>query len=232
MKVLIKKGHLKPLESRPLPDPFLPKHNAAKYCAFHQQHGHDIDQCFRLCCEIQDLIDNKVIAPPEKPNTTTNPLLTHNQVPPPQNLNLIHTLAVPYNPSVYITPSHLPKPTLFIPESTDLCMMDTSNHPSNPQPKPVVTLTVDRKPTLEEGTSLLPESSEDLFGEMYDPSCYIVLIVQIKSELVLPMAMEVNVVGADGPNQDLDDLAELEEDLANLQFFDEQDQRNVRIAMV
>ncbi|GMQ01406.1 hypothetical protein CsSME_00048057 [Camellia sinensis var. sinensis] len=221
IKVLIKKGHLKPLESRSLPDPLPPKHDLAKYCAFHQQHGHDTDQCFRLCYEIQDLIDNKVIAPPEKPNTTTNPLPTHNQVPPPRNLNLIHTLAIPYDPSIYITPSHLSKPTLFIPESTDLCMMDTSNHPSNHQPKLVVTLTVNRKSTLEEGTSSLPESSKDLSGGMYDPSYYIVLIVQIKPELVLPTAVEVNVVRAGGPYQDLDDLAELEEDLDNLKFFDE-----------
>ncbi|KAF5932942.1 hypothetical protein HYC85_029113 [Camellia sinensis] len=34
--VLIKKGHLKLLEPRPLPDPLPPKHNLTKYCAFHQ----------------------------------------------------------------------------------------------------------------------------------------------------------------------------------------------------
>ena len=59
--VLIRKGHLKPLEPRPLPERLLPTHNPAKYCAFHQQHGHDTDQCFRLRHEVQDLIDNGVI---------------------------------------------------------------------------------------------------------------------------------------------------------------------------
>ncbi|KAF5933516.1 hypothetical protein HYC85_029687 [Camellia sinensis] len=41
--VLIRKGHLKPLEPRPLPNPLPPSHNPAKYCAYHQQHGHDTD---------------------------------------------------------------------------------------------------------------------------------------------------------------------------------------------
>ncbi|KAF5933768.1 hypothetical protein HYC85_029939 [Camellia sinensis] len=59
LRVLMKKGHLKPLESRPLPDPLPPNHNPAKHCAFHQQHSHDTGQCFRLRHEIQDLIDNK-----------------------------------------------------------------------------------------------------------------------------------------------------------------------------
>ena len=63
--VLLMKGHLKPLEQRPLPDPLPPKHDPAKYCAFHQQTSHDTDSCVRLRHEIQNLIDNKVIAPPE-----------------------------------------------------------------------------------------------------------------------------------------------------------------------
>ncbi|KAF5933193.1 hypothetical protein HYC85_029364 [Camellia sinensis] len=41
--VLIRKGHLKPLEPRPLPEKLPPSHNPAKYCAYHQQHGHDTD---------------------------------------------------------------------------------------------------------------------------------------------------------------------------------------------
>ncbi|KAL7192739.1 hypothetical protein ACSBR2_024540 [Camellia fascicularis] len=87
--VLIKKGHLKPLEPRPLTNPLPPSHNPAKYCAFHQQHGQDTDHCFRLRHEIQDLVDNRVIVPPEKPNVTTNPLPPHNQVPPPKRINFI-----------------------------------------------------------------------------------------------------------------------------------------------
>ncbi|KAF5933264.1 hypothetical protein HYC85_029435 [Camellia sinensis] len=68
------KGASEALKPRPLPNPLPPTHNPAKYCAFHQQHGHDTDLCFRLRHEIKDLIDNKVIAPPQKPNVTTNPL--------------------------------------------------------------------------------------------------------------------------------------------------------------
>jgi len=59
--VLLRKGHLKPLEQRPLPDPLPPKHDPTKYCAFHQQTGHDTDSGVRLRHEIQNLIDNKVI---------------------------------------------------------------------------------------------------------------------------------------------------------------------------
>ena len=62
--VLLRKGHLKPLEQRPLPDPLPPKHDPAKYCAFHQQTGHDTDSCFRLRHDVQDLFDNRVIAAP------------------------------------------------------------------------------------------------------------------------------------------------------------------------
>ncbi|KAF5932136.1 hypothetical protein HYC85_028307 [Camellia sinensis] len=35
------------------------------------QHGHDTDQCYRLRHEIQDLINNKEIALPQKPNVST-----------------------------------------------------------------------------------------------------------------------------------------------------------------
>ena len=87
--VLIRKKHLTPLEPRPLPNPLPPSHDPAKYCAYHQQHSHDTDRCFRLCHEIQDLIDKQVIAPPEKPNVTTNPLPPHNQAPPPNRINFI-----------------------------------------------------------------------------------------------------------------------------------------------
>lgn len=131
--VLIKKGHLKSLEQRPLPDPLSPKHKITKYCVFHQQHGHDTDQYYRLRHEIQDLIDSKVITPYQKPNVTTNLLPARNQVPPPQHLNLIHTLAISYDLSVYITSSHLPKPAVFILESTNLCMMDAST--LQPEPR-------------------------------------------------------------------------------------------------
>lgn len=224
-RVLIKKGHLKPLEQRPLPDPLPSKHNPAKYCAFYQQHGHDTNQCFRLRHKIQYLLDNKVITPPKKPNITTNPL-PHNQVPSPRHINLIHTLAVLYDPSIYITPSHLPKPALFISESADLCMMSTSLL----QPEPVAVIVKDkRRSTLVENVSPLPEGSKDLSDVVYNLSCYIVPINQAKPEVVLPTGMEVSVVREDGPSQGLDDLADLEEDRDNLQFFDEQHQGDVHI---
>ncbi|GMP28522.1 hypothetical protein CsSME_00004027 [Camellia sinensis var. sinensis] len=103
MNILIKRGYLKPLDPRPLPEPLPAKHDPTKHCAFHQQPGHDTDRCFRLQHKIQDLIDNKVIAPPQppKPNVTTNPLPPHDRVPSPPHLNLIHTLSSTFNPSIY-----------------------------------------------------------------------------------------------------------------------------------
>ena len=64
LEALIQKGHLKPLEQRPLPDPIPAKHDRTKYCAYHQQTGHDTDSCFRLRHDIQDLFDNRVIPVP------------------------------------------------------------------------------------------------------------------------------------------------------------------------
>ncbi|KAF5932345.1 hypothetical protein HYC85_028516 [Camellia sinensis] len=64
LQIRIEKGHLKPLEPRPLPKNLPPSHNSANYCAFHQQAGHDTNMCFRLHHEIQDLIDNEVIIAP------------------------------------------------------------------------------------------------------------------------------------------------------------------------
>ena len=52
--------------------------DVSKRCAYHQSLGHDTDKCFGLCHAIQDLIDNKVIAPPTKPSITKNPLPNHN----------------------------------------------------------------------------------------------------------------------------------------------------------
>ena len=49
-----------------------------KRYAYHQSPGHDTDKCFGLCHAIQDLIDNKVIAPPTRPSITNNPLPKHN----------------------------------------------------------------------------------------------------------------------------------------------------------
>jgi len=40
LKPLTEKGHLKPLDHRPLPDLFPAKHDPAQYCVFYKQHGH------------------------------------------------------------------------------------------------------------------------------------------------------------------------------------------------
>ncbi|KAF5934453.1 hypothetical protein HYC85_030624 [Camellia sinensis] len=112
-KVLMERGHLKPLNPQPLPNPLPARHNPAKYCMYHQQRGHGTDRCYRLRHEVQNLIDNRTIAPPSDPNDQTSPAY----------LNLIHILPSTYDPSIYITPTHLPKPEVFIPESMDLCMM-------------------------------------------------------------------------------------------------------------
>ena len=72
------KGLLKPLDPRPIPNPLLTRFDVTKIYAYHQSPGHDTDKCFGLHHAIQDLIDNKVIAPPTRPNITNNPLPNHN----------------------------------------------------------------------------------------------------------------------------------------------------------
>ena len=52
LKLLMEKGHLKPLNPQPLPDPFLARHNPAKYCMYHQQCGHGTDRCNHLSHEV------------------------------------------------------------------------------------------------------------------------------------------------------------------------------------
>ena len=73
--ILAKKGHLKPLEPRPLPKNLPAAHDASLYCAYHQQTGHATDNCFRLRHEVQDLIDNEVILPPTSAKSVTTQLL-------------------------------------------------------------------------------------------------------------------------------------------------------------
>ncbi|KAF5933448.1 hypothetical protein HYC85_029619 [Camellia sinensis] len=220
--VLIRKGHLKPLEPRPLPERLPPTHNPAKYCAFHQQHGHDTDLCFRLCHEIQDLIDNGVILPPEKPNVTTSLLPTHNQAPPPKRINFIQTRVVPYDPSIYITPSHLPKPKVFLPDCTDLCMMDISMT----RPKPTVVTIENRReeiPKEKKVVELESAESGSRIEKTYSPGDYISSTGQNGPDVELPTGGELCVIQGDSLGQRTDDLKAVEEDLANLQFYSNQD---------
>ncbi|KAF5932703.1 hypothetical protein HYC85_028874 [Camellia sinensis] len=220
--VLIRKGHLKPLEPRPLPERLPATHNPAKYCAFHQQHGHDTNLCFRLRHEIQDLIDNGVILSPEKPNITTNPLPTHNQAPPPKRVNFSQTGVMPYDPSIYITPSHLPKLEVFLPDCTDLCMMDISIT----RPKPaVVTIENRREKIPKEKGVVEPESAESGsgVGNAYSPGDYILSIGQDRPDMELPTEEELCVIQGDSLGQGTDDLTAVEEDLAKLRFYSNQD---------
>ena len=59
-------GHLKPLDPTPLPNPIPPPPNWNRndHCTFHQRIGHKTYSCLRLKHEVQDLIDQGVIAKP------------------------------------------------------------------------------------------------------------------------------------------------------------------------
>ena len=72
------KGLLKPLEPRLIPNPLPSRFDVNKRFAYHQGPDHDIDKCFGLHNAIQNLIDNKVIAPPTRPSIIYNPLPNHN----------------------------------------------------------------------------------------------------------------------------------------------------------
>ena len=72
------KGILKPLDPRPIPNPLPARFDVTKRYAYHQSPSHDTDKCFGILHTIQDLIDNKVIAPPIRPNITNNLLPNHN----------------------------------------------------------------------------------------------------------------------------------------------------------
>ena len=88
LEKLARQGLLKPMEPKPLPNPLPSHYNLSLYCHFHQQKGHDTDNCVRLKHEIQDLIDSRKIPDPEKdqPNTHRNPLPNYHYVPPPTSM--------------------------------------------------------------------------------------------------------------------------------------------------
>ena len=64
---------------------------------------------------------------------------------------------------------------------------------------------------------------------MYNLSGYITSAGRARPNVELPVGAEICVVREDGPNQGLDDLANLKEDIANLQFFNKQDPRDVTV---
>ena len=72
------KGLLKPLDPRPIPNPFPSRFDVNKRCTYHQGPSHNTDNCFGLRYAIQNLINSKVIALPTRPSITNNPLPNHN----------------------------------------------------------------------------------------------------------------------------------------------------------
>ena len=57
--------HLKPLDSTPFPNSIPPNWNRNDYFAFHQRIVLKTNSCLRLKHEVQDLIDQGVIAKPQ-----------------------------------------------------------------------------------------------------------------------------------------------------------------------
>ena len=58
---MLKSGHLKRMDPKPVPDPLPPGYNMNQYCAYHQIPGRDTDHCMRLKHEIRVLIENEII---------------------------------------------------------------------------------------------------------------------------------------------------------------------------
>ncbi|KAF5933072.1 hypothetical protein HYC85_029243 [Camellia sinensis] len=154
--------------------------------------------------------------------TTTTPK-TATATPSP--VNFIQRTAIPYDPSIYITPSYLPKPEVFIPDNTDLCILSISQT----QPELVVVIVEDRTGMTLEADGNVGSELEGSGSFAYNPSGYITSTYQAKPRVELPVGAEISVVREDRPSQGLDDLGELEEDIVNLQFFNEQDSGDVNI---
>ena len=125
---------------------------------------------------------------------------------------MIQTWVVSYDPSIYITPSHLPKPEVFIPDSTDLCVLDISQT----QPEIVVVDVEDRCGSTAEADKSANTEPARSTSFMYYSSGYITSAGQARPNVELPVEAEICVVREDGLIQVLDDQAELEEDIANL----------------
>ena len=92
---MCKRGHLKPLDPTPYPDPLPKNWNTNLYCLFHKKIGHSTNECTRLKHEIQDLIDNDVIPKPRftnQPNVHQNLLPNYQRTPPPNQINFIEVL--------------------------------------------------------------------------------------------------------------------------------------------
>uniref|UniRef100_A0A2N9FXD3 Retrotransposon gag domain-containing protein n=1 Tax=Fagus sylvatica TaxID=28930 RepID=A0A2N9FXD3_FAGSY len=91
----INRGHSKPVDPTPYPDPLLKNWNTNLFCHLHQKMGHSTDECIRLKHEIQDLIDNDVIPKlrlDNQPNVHQNPLSNYQRAPPQNQINFIEVL--------------------------------------------------------------------------------------------------------------------------------------------
>jgi hypothetical protein len=88
----LQKGHLKPLNPTPTPNPIPKGWNFNLHCLYHKKSGHSTDKCFHLKNDIQDLIDRDIIPKPNSPNMPNihqNPLPNYQRVPPPNQLKFI-----------------------------------------------------------------------------------------------------------------------------------------------
>ena len=137
-----------------------------------------------------------MIVPPEKPNVTTNPLPPHNQPPPPKRINFIQTGVASYDPSIYITPSNLPKPEVLLLDCTDSLGMLVI---STTQPEPTVVTIEDGARQTSEKNGIVESGIEQSFaGGAYDPSEYILSTGQIGLGIELPETGELCVIRGDG----------------------------------
>ncbi|KAF5934632.1 hypothetical protein HYC85_030803 [Camellia sinensis] len=100
------------------------------------------------------------------PFANTNPQTSTSQARSQRVFTLLYMPLSKALGVVYITPSHLPKPIVFIPESMNLCMMNISTLQLEPT---VVTMAEGEKLALEENASPLLESSTDVSEGLYDP---------------------------------------------------------------
>ena len=106
LEKLKRQGLLKPLEAKPIPNSPPPHFNLSLYCHFHQQKGHDTDNCARLRHEIQDLIDSKKITDPETEQPDTQKSIT--QLPSHTTTTLYDQFRPPRRPCPKIhSPSSL-----------------------------------------------------------------------------------------------------------------------------
>ena len=131
-----------------------------------------------------------------------------------------------YDPSIYITLFHLPKPEVLLPDCTDLCMLDISRT----QPEPMLVTVEDRTGEISGENEIVESESEEsgsFAEEVYSPSDYILSVGQVGPNVELPTGAELCVIQGDESGQRIDDLATVEGDFANLQFFNEQDPEDV-----